>query len=88
MGLWDKMKESISRMIGKQTIEQTFHMAPAISSEMIEAIEEWTDMYEDKAPWLKEPSLNDPVKVVSLGLPSFIASEKARMAVLELSSEI
>lgn len=88
MGLWNRVKESISRMIGKQTIEQTFHMVPAISSEMIEAIEDWTAMYEGKAGWLKEPSLNDPVKVASLGLPAFIASEKARMAVLELQSEI
>lgn len=88
MGLWNSVKESINRMIGKQTIEQTFHMMPAISSKMIEAIEEWTDMYEDKAEWLKEPSIADPVKVVSLGLPAFIASEKARMAVLELNSEI
>ena len=88
MSLLSRVKESINRMIGKQTIEQTFHMMPAISSEMVEAIEEWTDMYEDKASWLKEPSLADPVKVVSLGLPAFIASEKARMAVLELSSEI
>ena len=75
-------------MIGKQTIEQTFHMMPAVSNEMVEAIEEWTDMYEGKASWLKEPSLNDPIKVASLGLPSFIASEKARMAVIELQSEI
>ena len=88
MSLWEKVKESLNKMIGKQTIEQTFHMMPAISSKMIEAIEEWTNMYEDKASWLKEPSINDPVKVVSLGLPAFIASEKARMAVLELSSEI
>ena len=88
MVLWDRIKESISRMIGKQTIEQAFKMMPAISSKMIEAIEEWTDMYEDKASWLQEPSLSNPVKVVSLGLPSFIASEKARMAVIELQSEI
>ena len=88
MNLWGIVKESINRMIGKQTIEQTFHMMPAISNKMIEAIEDWTNMYEDKASWLKEPNLNDPVKVVSLGLPAFIASEKARMAVLELNSEI
>lgn len=75
-------------MIGRQTIEQTFHMTPAISSKMIEKIELWTDMYEDKAPWLKEPSMADPTMVVSLGLPSFISSEKARMAVIELQSEI
>lgn len=76
-------------MIGlRSTIEQTLSIAPAISNKMADAIEEWTDMYEGRAPWLHEPTYNDPTKVVSLGLPAFIASEKARMAVIELQSEI
>lgn len=76
-------------MIGlRATIEQTLNIAPAISSKMAEAIEEWTNMYEDKAEWLHEPDFNNPTKIVSLGLPAFIASEKARMAVIELQSEI
>lgn len=76
-------------MIGlRATIEQTLNIAPAISNKMAEAIEEWTNMYEDKAEWLHEPDFNDPTKIVSLGLPAFIASEKARMAVIELQSEI
>ena len=76
-------------MVGlKTTIEQTLNIVPAVSNKMAEAIEEWTDMYEDKASWLHEPDFNDPTKVVSLGLPAFIASEKARMAVIELQSEI
>lgn len=87
--LWTKLKEIIQRMLGmNQTIEQTLHIAPAINSKMAEAIDEWTRMYEDKAEWLHEPSASDPTLVVSLGLPAFIASEKARMAVLELKSEI
>jgi len=87
--LWYKIKETIRNMIGmNRTIEQTLHIMPAISNKMVEELELWTDMYEGKAPWLHEPSFNDPTKVVSLGIPAFIASEKARMAVLELKSEI
>ena len=69
-------------------IEETLHVTPAVSDQMTEAIDLWTDMYMDKAPWLHEPDVNDKTRVVSLGLPAFIAGEKARMAVLELKSEI
>ena len=86
--LWQTVKEIVSNMIGRQTLEQAFHVAPLVSSKMQEKIELWAKMYEDEADWLKEPSLEDPTMVVSLGLPAFISSEKARMAVLELQSEI
>ena len=69
-------------------IEETLHVTPAVSDKMVDAIDEWTAMYMDEAEWLHEPTESDPTKVVSLGLPAFIASEKARMAVLELKSEI
>ena len=76
-------------MVGlRATIEQTLNIVPAISNKMADAIEDWTNMYEDKAEWLHEPTYEDPVKIVSLGLPAFIASEKARMAVIELQSDI
>ena len=92
MSLWStigyKVKEIISKMIGARTIEQALHVAPAISSQMEEAIRIWADMYENKAPWLKEPSANDPERVVSLGIPAMIASEKARTALLEFSSDV
>ena len=83
-----KLKEVLSKMIGSRTIEQTLHIAPVISSQMETAITLWSDMYKNKAPWLKEPTFADPSRVVSLGLPALIASEKARMAVLEMKSEI
>ena len=87
--MFHKLKEIVRNMFGmRQTIEQTLNMTPAISNKMTEAIDRWTDMYEDNASWLHEPDGSDPCKVVSLGLPSFIASEKARMAVIELQSEI
>lgn len=87
--IFNKIKEMIYGMLGmNKTIEQTLHIVPAVSNKMAEAIDEWTQMYEDKAEWLHEPTYNDPSMVVSLGLPAFIASEKARMAVIELRSEI
>ena len=83
-----KIKEVLQKMIGARTIEQTLKVTPTISSEMEKAIQLWTDMYKGKAPWLKEPNFKDPSRVVSLGLPALIASEKARTALIELESEI
>lgn len=92
MAIWSliasKLKEILTKMIGARTIEQTLHVAPVISSQMEEAIQRWGDMYKNQAPWLHEPTFNDKSRVVSLGLPAMIASEKARMALLELNSEI
>lgn len=87
-GIWAKIKEVFKRMLGNTTLEQKLNVTPAISTEMRTAIELWTDMYQDKAPWLREPTTTEPVRITSLGLPAMIASEKARMAVIELKSDI
>lgn len=86
--IWQKLKEIIRRMIGNNTIEQTLHVKPVISSEMASAVELWKAMYEDHAPWLHEPTWDDPTRVASMGLPALIASEKARTALLEFKSDI
>lgn len=92
MSMWStiisKLKEVLKSMIGSRTIEQTLHVAPAISSQMETAIETWSAMYKDQSPWLHEPTTENPTRIVSLGLPALIASEKARIALLELESEI
>lgn len=86
--IWNKIKEAFRKMLKNSTLEQKLNIAPAISNEMRTAIELWTNMYQDKSPWLKEPTTADPTRIVSLGLPSMISSEKARMVVLELKSDI
>lgn len=86
--LWQKIKEVIRKMLPSKSIEQTLHVAPIMSNRMSEALKLWDDMYKDQAPWIKSGNSVDPVKVVSLGLPAMIASEKARMAIIELQSEI
>lgn len=75
-------------MLGAKTIESKLNVAVAISPEMEKAITTWNTLYRNKAPWLHEPSDEDPTRVVSLGLPSMIASEKARTALIEFKSEI
>lgn len=75
-------------MFGVNTIREILHVTPLISQKMEDAIILWDKMYRDEAPWLHEPDKDDPVRVTSLGLPAMIASEKARMALLELTSEI
>lgn len=87
--IFEKIKELVKKLTGtSKSIEQVLHIKPTISSEMIEAIELWGDMYQNKPPWLKEPTLQNPSRVTTLGIPSFIASEKARMCTLEMKSEI
>lgn len=92
MSLWSvissKIKEIMSKMIGSKTVEKTLHVSPIISSQMETAIQLWSDMYKGHGPWIKEPSAADPVRIVSLGIPALIASEKARTALIEFQSEI
>lgn len=75
-------------MIGPKNIENVLHITPSISNKMANAIELWDMMYRGEAPWLRKGVIGDPVNIISLGLPAMIASEKARMAVLEMKSEI
>lgn len=82
-----KIKELIGKLTGK-TIEQALNIKPTVSSAMTAAIELWGRMYENNPPWKKEPTAKDPSRVATLGLPAFIASEKARMCTLEMKSEI
>ena len=86
--IWIKVKEIVQKMLPKKSIENVLHITPCVSDRMADAIQLWSDMYEGHSPWLKEPTFKDPVRIVSLGLPSLIASEKARMVTLEMKSEV
>ena len=81
MGLWEKLKGAFKSMFSSNSIQNVLGVTPSISTDMKEAIELWESMYTNKAPWLNE-------NVHSLGLPAMIASEKARMATLEMEVKI
>ena len=83
-----KLKELIRNMIGSRTIQNELNVTYAISPKMETAIQTWTNLYMGKAEWLHEPDMESAVRVVSLGLPAMIASEKARIALIEFESEI
>lgn len=86
--IWTKIKEMIRKMLPAKSIESVFQVTPAVSDKMADAIQLWSDMYIGQSPWIREPTRDDPTRIVSLGLPAIIASEKARMATLEMESEI
>ena len=75
-------------MLPKKTVEQVLNVTPCVSDRMAEAIQLWADMYEGNSPWIREPTADNPTRIVSLGLPALIASEKARMVTLEMKTEI
>lgn len=70
-------------MIAPKTIEDKIKVTPAISDKMEDAIERWFHMYVD-APRFDE----DKNPLHSLNLPYAIASEKARLACIELVTEV
>lgn len=88
LGIWQKIKELVRKMLPKKTVEDVLHITPCISDRMADAIQLWSDMYEGHSPWLREPTPDNPTRIVSLGLPALIASEKARMVTLEMKTEI
>ena len=82
-GIWKKMFAGTT--IGEAL---DINIAPIISTEMEQSIILWDKMYRNKSDWIHEPNSEDHTRVVSLGLPAMIASEKARMALIEFNSEI
>lgn len=81
----DTIKEFVRRIMGmfnKGTIEQTTNVDVAISNLMVNAIELWSYIYENKAPWV------DKKKVFSMNLGVGIASEFAKLVTIEFKSQI
>lgn len=81
MSFLESIRTVINRLIGKNTIEQALRVKTALTAEMMDAITLWSAMYQDAAPWLGHT-------VQSLNLPSAIASEVARLTLVEMKSDI
>lgn len=80
------IREVIDKMLGKQNIKQALKVDAAISIPMSQALELWTQMYENEAPWLTSDttSLNN---LKSLNLAAAIAGEVARAVTIEMQVE-
>jgi len=75
------IKGVLFRMLGTSTVKQALNVDIAISSDMVNALQLWTQMYENKAPWLSKD-------IKSLNLPAAIASEIARAVTIEMRVDV
>ena len=69
------------KMFSRNDLSRAIDVNIAVSSEMGEALGLWSQMYENKAPWLNET-------IKSLNLPAAIAAEVARLVTMEMKTEI
>lgn len=83
--MFKKIKELIGKVVSKllyrNDIQKELNINIDISDDMERAIELWSLLYEDEAPWKKD-------EVKTLNLPSAIASEIARLVTVEFESEV
>lgn len=76
-----KIREVFRKVIPYETIQQAEHSETPLSTEMVNALNLWYNLYLNKATWL-----NDQTK--SMNLPAFISSEIARSVVIEMKWNI
>lgn len=76
------IRQVIRKMIPLRTVEQVESIETPLSSEMINALDDWYKAYCNQAPWVND----DTVK--SMNLPALIASEIARQVTLEMQWNI
>ena len=74
------MKRAVQHLTG-QDLERIWEEKSSISERMKEGLKLWCAMYDNTPPWTNE-------RVKSLNLPAAIAAETARLATIELRSEI
>lgn len=83
--IFDWIKEWVNKMIGKQNVKQALSVEVAVSTVMADALDLWTRMYENKAPWVNSSVYrNGPEDVYSMNLPAAIAGEIARAVTIEM----
>lgn len=78
------IRQVMDKVLSKTTIQEAVEVNIDISDQMTDAIDLWHKMYLDNADWVT----GSDGKVKSLNLPSAIASELARLATIEMASEI
>ena len=79
--LWRFIRQVVRKILPYKNIEAVEQVETPISTDMANALDDWYNMYINKAEWL-----SDTVK--SLNLPAFISSELARQIVLEMDWSI
>ncbi len=83
------IRDWVNKMIGKQTVDKALNVDVAISTEMVNALELWTRMYENDAPWVTSSVYGSGTteETYSMGLAAAIAGEIARSVTIEMEAE-
>lgn len=76
------IRQVIRRMLPLRTVEQVEKIETPLSTEMINALDNWYKAYCNQAPWIDEETTK------SMNLPALIASEIARQVTLEMQWNI
>ncbi|MDD7793684.1 phage portal protein [Clostridium sp. 'White wine YQ'] len=76
------VKVVINKLFNKDLIQQKTNVSIAVSNDMSNAIDLWTKLYMDEAPWVNNKT------IFSMNTAAGIASEFARLVTLEFKSEI
>lgn len=74
-------------MVPYRNIESVERIETPLSDDMINALDNWYNMYLNQASWLTDED-GDKEVVKSMNLPAFIASEIARQVIIELKWDI
>lgn len=83
MNIFKEIRKAVRKLFRKNNIEAAFGVNIAVSTKMEEAMQLWTDMFEDHPPWKDEGKGKK-----TLNLPASIASELARLVTVEMKSEV
>lgn len=75
------IRQVSKKMFGAEKIADVARSGSIVNDEMSRAIDFWIELYKGNAPWLKE-------RCQSMGLPSMIASEIARLVTLEMQVNV
>lgn len=78
------IRQVIRKMLPLKAVEQVEKIETPLSTDMINALDDWYKAYCEQSPWLSA----DDGKVKSMGLPALIASEIARQVTLEMQWNI
>jgi A118 family predicted phage portal protein len=82
------IKDWVKRMLGKQSVDKAMNVTVALSKDMATAIDLWTRMYENDAPWLNSSLYSRGNEdVYSMNLASAIAGEVARSVTIEMEAD-
>ena len=76
------IRQVVRKILPYRDIESVERIETPLSNEMAQALDDWYNMYLNKAEWLK------PDTVKSLNLPAFICAELSRQIVLEMKWNI